>query len=179
MGVSGLLPQARTKEDVFDGPASADDVDACVVIFGVGDGDGPADGFEGCAAVDGVAAGTHADAPFLATDLHDAVVILQHGPRSLLHPCLFRRGAEVLRCLKDGSVGVGHHVRDRLEEELRTGAEVRIEDGEELAGGLREGVTQITRFLEFWAIRSNHVGEAESLRHVLNRLVGAIMEDKY
>lgn len=83
--------------------------------------------------------------------LDQAIKVLLACPRTLLHPRLFLPAAKELRRLKDADGGV-HQVRKGLSQEVRSRAEVGVEDDDNFARRPREGVAEISRLLQLGAV---------------------------
>ena len=131
-GRVGRHAARQDQGDILHRPAVRRDIDTRMDIFRAIDGDGAADGFQRQASIDGVAADADRGAPSVATGLHDAEHVFLNGSRALFRPGLIASGiAEKLRRLQDGPAGVVEQVWDRIQEEVRAGAEIGVEDDEE------------------------------------------------
>lgn len=87
----------------------------------------------------------------LLSHLDQAIKEFLACPRALLHPRLFPPAAEELRRLKDADGGV-HQVRKGFSQEVRSWAEVGVEDDDNFARRPREGVAKVSRFLQLGAV---------------------------
>lgn len=88
--------------------------------------------------------------------LNHAVEQLLDHAASALHPLLLLPIAEEVGRLDDGH-GVVHHVGQRLVEEIESRAEVRVEDGDEVARGVLEGVSQVPGLPHVGAVGAPHI----------------------
>lgn len=97
---------------------------------------------------------------FLHTHLHKAIEEFLRNSSTLLNPRLLLAPAEELRRLHDPDCRV-HEVRQGLAQEVRPGAKVRVEDEDHVTRRTGKGVSKVSSFLEFGAIRSSHVWKQE------------------
>ena len=91
--------------------------------------------------------------------LHHAVEEFLGDTGALLHPRLLLLEAEELRGLQDPDGGVVPEVRHRLLQEVRPGAEVRVQNGDGLPRGAREGIPEVARLLQRWSVVASDVYE--------------------
>lgn len=129
------------------------------------------------AAVQRIAADADAGAPSITVDLHHAVKQLLRGTRPLLDPRLLVRDAKELGALHNGNLVVVEVLDNQLVEEVGPGAKVGVENGKVVAVGARKGPTQVARLLEAGAVVAHQVVEAVALGELLDRLLGAVVED--
>lgn len=132
---------------------------------------------KGLSAVDCVAADTNRGTPFVSVGLHNPVEELLDGASALLHPGLLITHAEELRRLHYGGFGVSQVIGQEFAQEIRSRAEVGVEDDEEVAVGLCKSPAQIPCLPEPRFVISSDVVETIQLSECSNRLQTTIIQD--
>jgi hypothetical protein len=108
-------------------------------------------------------------------DLDDPVEQFLCRTGALLDPGLLRAWMEELGRLYDGDSRVVIHVWQHFVQEFSTGAEICVEDGEEIALSPSKGPSQIAGFLKVRFVVAAETGESVSFGECLDRVETSIV----
>lgn len=112
------------------------------------------------APVHGITADANRGTPLVSVDLNDTVEKLLGSSSALLNPSLVISDPEVLRALNDSGLVIGHVLNDELPEEVRTRAEISVEDGEVVTLSARESPAEVASLAKTGAVVTNDVVES-------------------
>ncbi len=162
---------------VAGGPAGAGEGEAGVEVLAVVDLGEAADPGQCGAAVEGVGAAADGAVLGVPGGLDPAVEDLLGGSGGPFEPGHVGVGVEALRALDDADLGVvevGHQVV----QEVGAGAEVGVEDGDDLAGAFGQAVVEVAGLLEAAAVGAGAVLEAVGLGESAHLGAVGVVEDE-
>lgn len=148
-------------------------------VLGVADLSSATNLNESLTTVHGITPNADSTTPPVTINLNNTVEEFLSSRPALFNPSLLSTRAKELGGLDNGNILELVHIHNHVLDEVGAGAEIGIENDEEVAFGLGECIPQVTCLLQVGLVVASDVVESIAFGKALHRVKTAIIEDPH